>query len=162
MWPPGRVHFWPQGHNLNKPGRGPLGDATYQISRPCGFREDFFSCFPFYKPIYNMWPPGRAHFWPKGHNLIKLGRDPLGGATVLNIKALGHVVSEKKIFSCFRLYKPMLNMWPPGWVHLRPKGHNLNKLGRGSLGDTTYQTSRLCRPCSFRNDFFTDFPIYKP
>ena len=23
--------FWPQGYNLNKLGRGPLGDATYQI-----------------------------------------------------------------------------------------------------------------------------------
>ena len=29
----GRAHFWPQGHNLNNFGRGPLGDATYQISR---------------------------------------------------------------------------------------------------------------------------------
>ena len=26
-------HFWPQVHNLNKLGRGPLGDATYQILR---------------------------------------------------------------------------------------------------------------------------------
>ena len=25
------VHFWPQGHNFNKLGRCPLGDATYQI-----------------------------------------------------------------------------------------------------------------------------------
>ena len=25
--------FWPQGHKLNKLGIGPLGDATYQISR---------------------------------------------------------------------------------------------------------------------------------
>ena len=32
MWPPGLVHFWPQGHNLNKLGRGPLADATYQIT----------------------------------------------------------------------------------------------------------------------------------
>ena len=30
---PGRCHFWPQGYNLNKLGRGPLGDATHQISR---------------------------------------------------------------------------------------------------------------------------------
>ena len=27
-------HFRPQGHHSNKPGRGPLGNATYQISRP--------------------------------------------------------------------------------------------------------------------------------
>ena len=25
--------IWPQGHNLKKLGRGPSGDATYQISR---------------------------------------------------------------------------------------------------------------------------------
>jgi len=28
---PGRDQFWPQGHNLNNFGRGPLGDALYQI-----------------------------------------------------------------------------------------------------------------------------------
>ena len=26
-------HFWPQGYNLNKLGRRPLDDTTYQISR---------------------------------------------------------------------------------------------------------------------------------
>ena len=25
--PSGQAHFWPQGHNLNKLGRGPLDDA---------------------------------------------------------------------------------------------------------------------------------------
>ena len=30
---PGTGPFWPQGYILNKLGRGPLGDATYQISR---------------------------------------------------------------------------------------------------------------------------------
>ena len=29
----GGGQFWPQGHNLNKLGKGPLGDASYQISR---------------------------------------------------------------------------------------------------------------------------------
>ena len=31
--PGGRAHFWLQGYNLNRLGRGPLDDATYQISR---------------------------------------------------------------------------------------------------------------------------------
>ena len=31
--PPGGGYFWPLGHNLSKLDRGPLGDATYQISR---------------------------------------------------------------------------------------------------------------------------------
>ena len=51
----GRVHFWPKvqciimQHNLNKLGRGPLGDASYQISssRPCSFRLKEFKCFPY-------------------------------------------------------------------------------------------------------------------
>ena len=30
---PGAGPFWPHGHNLNKLGRGPLGDAINQISR---------------------------------------------------------------------------------------------------------------------------------
>ena len=42
----------------------------------------------------------------------KLGRGPLGDAIdqillLLNIKALSLVVSEKKIFPSFSLYKPM-------------------------------------------------------
>ena len=31
MWIKGRGQFWP--HHMNKLGRGPLGDATYQISK---------------------------------------------------------------------------------------------------------------------------------
>ena len=30
---PGRARFWLKGHYLSKIGRGPLDDATYQISR---------------------------------------------------------------------------------------------------------------------------------
>ena len=30
---PGWSHFWPKGHYLNKLGKGPPDDATYQISR---------------------------------------------------------------------------------------------------------------------------------
>ena len=46
--------YLPHGHNLNKLGKGPLCDYTYQISSPRlgGFREDFM--FSLYKPIYNM------------------------------------------------------------------------------------------------------------
>ena len=31
MWPPEQAQFWPQGHNLDRLGSGPLGDATYKI-----------------------------------------------------------------------------------------------------------------------------------
>ena len=48
--------------------------------------------------------PG-GHFWPQGYHLKKLGRGPLGDASYQyqNIKALGLVVSEKKIFKVFIL-----------------------------------------------------------
>ena len=41
--------------------------------------------------------------------------------TVLNIQALGFVVSEK-IFSCFSYYKPMVDNDAPGLAHLDTRG----------------------------------------
>ena len=38
LWPPGRGQFWPQGHFMNKLGRGPQGDATYKISNLHAFQ----------------------------------------------------------------------------------------------------------------------------
>ena len=38
--------------------------------------------------------PGWAHLSPQGHNLSKLGRGLLGDTSILNIKALGLLVSE--------------------------------------------------------------------
>ena len=46
---PGMGQFWSQGYSLNKLGRGPLGDATYQILRPwalCFQRRRYFHVFP--------------------------------------------------------------------------------------------------------------------
>ena len=43
----------------------------------------------------------------------------------------------------FSLFKPMSSIGPPGQGHFWPKGYNLNNLGRGKLGDATYQISRL-------------------
>ena len=37
MSAPGRGHFWLQGNNLNNLGRGPLGEAMYQISKAWAF-----------------------------------------------------------------------------------------------------------------------------
>ena len=76
--------FWPQGYNLNKLGRGPLGDATYQISRLWALwfqrRRFFFNVFP-YISLWKQCDPGAGPFSAKGHNFNKLGRGPLGNAT---------------------------------------------------------------------------------
>ena len=44
-------------------------------------------------------PQGGASFLPQGHHMNNLGRGPLGP----NIKALGLLVSEKKIFKDFAI-----------------------------------------------------------
>ena len=48
----GRGHFWPHQYNLNKIGRGPLGDASYQI-KALGLTvsDKIFPCFSLYKPV---------------------------------------------------------------------------------------------------------------
>ena len=49
----------------------------------------------------NIWPLGRGHFWPKGYNLNKLGRGPLGDATYHISMVLGQVVSDMFFFHIF-------------------------------------------------------------
>ena len=41
---------------------------------------------------------------------------------------------------------------PPPQGHFGPKGHRLNKLGRGPLGNATYHIIKGPRPISFRGD----------
>ena len=50
---------------------------------------------------------------------------------------------KEEDFFMFSSYRPMLNMCSPGWANFWPQGHNLNKLGRGPLDDTTYEISML-------------------
>ena len=72
-----------QGHNLNKLGNGPLGDATCKISRLKSLwfqTRRFYHVFFVYANVKHV-IPGLAHFWPQGHNLNKLGKGPLGDAT---------------------------------------------------------------------------------
>ena len=64
-----QAHFGPQKHNL---------DATFQGSMQCGFRQKYFFMFPLYKPRHRTCDlQGGTIFWPKKHNLNKLGRGPL-------------------------------------------------------------------------------------
>ena len=49
IWPPGEAQFWSQGYYLNKFGSGPLGDATYQISR-------FESLWCLIRRFYHVFP----------------------------------------------------------------------------------------------------------
>ena len=46
-------------------------------------------------------------------------------------------------FFMFSQYRPNVSNVTTGWPIFWPQGHNLNKLGRGSLGDATHQISKL-------------------
>ena len=52
----------------------------YQGSGPRGFRQEDFFHISLNKPMKNMSPPGRGHFWPHVYNLNNLGRRLLGDA----------------------------------------------------------------------------------
>ena len=54
---------------------------TNQGSRPCGFRHEVFSRFPYKSQCKTFDPQGEDIFAPRGDNLNKLGRSPLGDAT---------------------------------------------------------------------------------
>ena len=67
--------------------------TKYQCSMPCGSgQEDLFHVFPIKAYVKHL-TPGWGGFWPQGYNLNKLGRGILSV-----IKALGLLVSDKKIF----------------------------------------------------------------
>ena len=74
-----------------------------------------------------------------------------------NIKALG----QEDIFMFFPIYAYLKHV-TPGQGHILPQGHNLIKLGRGLLGDATYQISRLYALWFQTRRFFHVFSLHKP
>ena len=70
------------------------------------------------------------------------------------MKDLGLSVSEKKIYKDF-IIKVYGRPETPGAGPFLTPGHNLNNLGRGPLGDVTYQTRS--RPLSFREEDYQRF-----
>ena len=78
------------------------------------------------------------------------------------MKALGLVVSEKKIFFCFSHCKSMGANGPWGGTILDPRGMvgRIYKEDHYTLLHTKYESSG---PCGFREeDFFMFFPITPP
>ena len=83
------------------------------------------------------------------------------------MKALGLVVSDKKIFSWFP-YSSLFKTCKPWGKSIWPQGYNLNKLGRGSLDDATTRHRALifgtnikvqCLVVSDKKIFSWFFPI---
>ena len=81
-------------------GSGPCG-LKYEGSGPCGFREeDFFYVLPHHAP-------GAGPVWTPGARLAGFIKMTTIHCYTQNMKGLGLVVSEKKIFLCFSHCKSM-------------------------------------------------------
>ena len=75
--------------------------TKYKGSGPCGFgEEDFFYVFPHHAP-------GAGPVWTPGARLAGFIKRTTIHCYTQNMKGLGLVVSEKKIFLCF----PIVSLW---------------------------------------------------
>ena len=103
--------------------------TKYESSGPCGFGEEDFFCFTHDPP-----PP------------------PQKKKNTQNMRALGLVVSEKKIFFIFSSLRP----W--GGARMDPRGTvgRIYKEDHYTLLLTKYESSG---PCGFEEDFFYVFTI---
>ena len=111
MTPPGRGRNVTQGYSWQdyKEDHYTLLHTKYERSGPCGFgEEDFFMFYP--------WPPpGAGPVWTPGARLAGFIKRTTIHCYWQNKKALGLVVSEKKIFKSFSHDAPGAGLvWTPG------------------------------------------------
>ena len=136
-----RGHLGPWDLHLNKLGRGPLGNATYQISNIWAkwfWRRRFFNIFLCISMVGTYDPLARGHLGPWDLGLNKLGKGPPGNATY-QISSTWAKQFWSKDFEVYFIFEPKT---PPPQGHFRPQGHHSNKLGKGPLRNATYQISR--------------------
>ena len=97
-----------------------LVHTTYESSEPYGFGEEDFFVFP-------MTPPGAGPVWTPGARLAGFIAGFIKRTNIhcytQNMKALGLVISEKKIFFCFTHDPLALGQGPYG-----PQGHGWQDL----------------------------------
>ena len=68
--------------------------------------------------------PGAWSIWIPGSSLAGIKKGPTKHCFTQNIKALGPMVSKKKIFTLFTYYKSMEANEPPGCGQLGLQGHD--------------------------------------
>ena len=72
--------------------------TKYTSFRPCGLEKKIFKCFSHYKPMADNDAPGAWLIWTPGSRLAGIIKGLTKHCFTQNIKALGLMVSEKKIF----------------------------------------------------------------
>ena len=123
-----------------------LLQTKYESSGPCGFgEEDLFLCF-------SHDSPGVGPVWTPGARLAGFIKRTTIHCYKQNMKALGLVVSEKKI------YFYVFPMTPQGGARMDPRGTvgRIYKEDHYTLLQTKYESSGLC---GFgKEDCFMFFP----
>ena len=88
--------------------------------------KKIFSYFSHYKPILDNDAPGAWPIWAPGTRLAGFIKGLTKHCFTQNIKALGLMVSEKKIFYVFSYYMEANDH--PGRGQLGPQGHDWQDL----------------------------------
>ena len=100
--------------------------------------EDWLLCS--YVPICE--PRGRASFDPRAiiwTNFVEVHKEML----YTKYQSPRSSSFREEEFWSLPSFFLCSNLWPPGRSQFWPQGDHLNKLSRGSLGDATYQISKL-------------------
>ena len=129
---------------MNRLGRD-AQDVTYQISNLYAFQFQRRRILKmgFLVPMFQLVTPGARPVLTPGTSYEETWYRSTRRSNIPNIKALSLSVSEKKNFEVTLLYSyaPNCDLW--GGASFDPKGHHMNKLGRGPQGDAIYQVSKL-------------------
>ena len=75
--------------------------TKYKSSVPCGFGEEYFFCDFLFVCLWELMTPGAGPFLTPVAWLAGFIKRTTTHCYIQNIKSLGLVVSEKKIFLCF-------------------------------------------------------------
>ena len=97
--------FLPKGHHMNKLGRGPLGDVTYQISKlqAFHFQRRRILKFSFFVPTVQLVTPRAGPVLTLGASCEQTWYSSTRRCYIQNIKTQGLPVSKKKNFKVCHL-----------------------------------------------------------
>ena len=130
----------------------------YESSGPCGFgEEDFFVCFPIVC-LWEIMTPWAGPFLTPVAWLAEFIKRTTKHCYIQNMKALGLLVSEKKVFSYLSHDAPPPH--PQVGARMDPRGTvgRIYKEDHYTLIHTKYESSV---PCGFgEEDFFMSFPLH--
>ena len=139
---------------MNKLGRGPQRDAIYQISNfyAIQFQKRKKLKMGFFVPLFQLVTPGVGPVLTPGASYEQTWKRSSRRCYIPNIKALGLSFSEKKNFE-ISFFVPLFQLVTPGQAQFSTQGPHMKKLGRGPLGDSTYQNQSSARSSLREGDF---------